>query len=100
MPVGDGQIELVENRRIDGRVRQEHVADLGSVPGWLLPEFRAGLDPETVAKTKTEDWDTRSIKARMAFWDQAKPRLDHLANRLDPKTFRIIIHPLADADRT
>ena len=86
------QVELVENRRVDGRVRQEHVADLGSVPGWLLPEFWAGLDPETVAKTKTEDWDTRSIKARMAFWDQAKPRLDHLANRLDPKTFRMVIH--------
>jgi hypothetical protein len=73
-------------------VRQEHVADLGSVAGWLLPEFWAGLDPDIAAKTKINDWDTRSIRARMAFWDQAKPRLDHLANRLDPKAFRMAVH--------
>jgi hypothetical protein len=86
------QVELVENRRIDGKVRQEHIADLGSVDGWLLHEFWAGLDLDAVAETKTEDWDTRSIKARMVFWDQAEPRLDRLANRLDPKIFRMAIH--------
>jgi hypothetical protein len=29
----------IENHRERGRVRQEHIADLGSVEGYLLPEF-------------------------------------------------------------
>jgi hypothetical protein len=86
------QVQLVENRRDGGQVRQEYVATLGSIDGWLVPDFWAGLDPDIVAKIKSEDWDTRSIKARMAFWDQAKPRLDRLANRLDPKAVRLAIH--------
>ena len=30
--------------------------------------------------------------ARVAFWENAKPRLDRLANRLDPKALRMAIH--------
>lgn len=86
------QVQLIENRRAGGRVQQEHVATLGSVDGWLLLEFWAGLDPNITAKVKADDWETRSIEARMAFWDQAKPRLDRLANRLDPRVIRMAVH--------
>lgn len=53
------QISLIDTRRIDGRVRQEHVASLGSVP------------PD------------QSVKDRAAFWAQVHPRMSRLDNRLD-----------------
>jgi hypothetical protein len=86
------QVSLIENHRRDGRVRQEHIADLGTIPGHLLPEFWAGIDPALAAKLKRDDWDLHSTKARLAFWEAAKPRLDRLANRLDPKAIRMIVH--------
>jgi hypothetical protein len=85
-------VSLAENRREAGRVRQEHVADLGAVDGYLLPEFWNGLDLALVAKIKADNWDLRSIEARMAFWNGAKPRLDWLSNRLDPTAVRMTIH--------
>jgi hypothetical protein len=56
------QVSLVENRRIGGQVRNEHVAGLGSVQ---LPLSR---------------------ESRVAFWKELYPRLDRLANRLDEDT--------------
>jgi hypothetical protein len=56
------QISLIDTRRIDGKVRQEHVASLGSVP------------PDA------------SVQDRVAFWTQVHPRLSRLDNRLDPAT--------------
>jgi hypothetical protein len=85
-------VSLAENRREAGRVRQEHVADLGTVDGYLLPEFWNGLDPTLVAQIKADNWDLRSVNARLAFWNEAKPRLDRLSNRLDPKAIRMAIH--------
>jgi hypothetical protein len=41
-------VSLIENRRVDGKVRQEHVASLGAIDGHLLPSFYAGIDPTTV----------------------------------------------------
>ena len=85
-------VSLAENRREAGRVRQEHVADLGTADGYLLPEFWDGLDPALVARIKADNWDLRSVEARMAFWNGAKPRLDRLSNRVDPKAIRMAIH--------
>ena len=34
-------------------------------------------------------WEERSIRVRMAFWEQAKPQLTRLANRLGPDLQRI-----------
>jgi hypothetical protein len=56
------QISLIVTRRIDGEVRQKHVASLGSVP------------PDA------------SVQDRVAFWTQVHPRLSRLDNRLDPAT--------------
>jgi len=53
------QISLVNTRRVDGKVRQEHIASLGSVPPEMTPADR------------------------LAFWTQVHPRLARLDNRLD-----------------
>jgi hypothetical protein len=54
------QISLIDTRRVDGKVRQEHVASLGSVP----PDM--------------------TVQDRQAFWTQVHPRLSRLDNRLGP----------------
>jgi hypothetical protein len=86
------QVSLIENRREAGLVRQEHVATLGAVDAWLLPEFWASIDPVNAASMKVDSWDAHSISARMAFWEKANPRLKQLVNRLDPKFVRMEIH--------
>jgi hypothetical protein len=52
------QVSLAENRRIDGRVRQEHVANFGSVP----------VPP--------------SLQDRLTFWQRLHERLSRLSNRV------------------
>src|SRR5262249_26266716 len=76
----------------DGSAVALEVADLGSLDGYLLPEFWEGFDPAHVAAIKADNWDSCSVCARMTFWENAKPRLDRLANRLDPKAVRMEIH--------
>jgi hypothetical protein len=51
-------LRLVETRRINGKVRQEHFASLGSIE---IPQ---------------------TIPDRIAFWQQLHERLARLANRL------------------
>jgi hypothetical protein len=53
------QVSLLESRRIDGRVRNEHVASLGSVE---VPQ---------------------TVEARIAFWQRLHERLTKLSNRVD-----------------
>jgi hypothetical protein len=53
------QASLVETRRINGKVRHEHIASLGSV----------GLPP--------------SVEDRIAFWQRLHQRLANLSKRLD-----------------
>jgi hypothetical protein len=53
------QASLVETRRVDGKVRHEHIAQLGSVP----------VPP--------------SIADRIAFWKRLHERLPKLSNRID-----------------
>jgi hypothetical protein len=53
------RVSLVETRRIEGKVRQVHMASLGSVP----------MPPE--------------VDDRLAFWQRLHGRLADLANRLD-----------------
>jgi len=87
-------VGLAENTRVDGKVRQEHVAHLGAIDGWLLPAFWADLDPAMVARVRRPDWELRSLRARLAFWQEAGPRLKRLENRLGPelKRLRMAIH--------
>ena len=84
------KVVLVENRRVDGKVKQETVAVLGAIDATWLPEFWEGLDP----KLKCQDWDLYSLRHRLAFWKKANKRLKQLANRLGPdlKRIRIAAH--------
>jgi hypothetical protein len=53
------QVSLVETSRIDGKVRHEHIASIGSVD--VLP----------------------SVEDRLAFWQRLHERLAKLSNRVD-----------------
>jgi hypothetical protein len=54
------QVSLIETRRIDGRVRHEHIASLGTVDA------------------------PPSVEERIAFWQRLHERLAKLSNRVDP----------------
>ena len=87
-------VALAENKRADGKVRQEHIAQIGSIDASWLPEFWEGIDPALAAKIKGESWEMNSLRARTAFWKDANHRLKQLANRLGPdmKRIRIAAH--------
>ena len=55
------QTSLIETRRVDGKVRHEHIASLGSI---ILPP---------------------SVADRITFWQRLHDRLVKLANRIDPE---------------
>lgn len=56
------QVSLVETRRVEGKVRHEHIGALGSI--------------ET----------PQSVEGRIAFWQRLHERLAKLGNRVDPTT--------------
>ena len=86
------KVILVENKRVDGKVKQETIAVLGSIDATWLPEFWEGID--NADKLRCDDWELQSLRARTAFWETANPRLKKLANRLGPdlKRLRIAAH--------
>ena len=86
------KVMLVENKRVDGKVKQETIAVLGSIDATWLHEFWEGID--NADKLRCDDWELQSLRARTAFWKTANPRLKKLANRLGPdlKRFRIAAH--------
>ena len=88
------KVILVENKRVNGKVKQETIAVLGSIEATLLPEFWEEISPERAGELKAEDWELRSLQRRTAFWEGANRRLKKLANRLGPdlKRIRIAAH--------
>jgi hypothetical protein len=65
-------VSLIANRRIGGKVKQEHIAALGSIDaGHLLPGSEM------------------SVRNRAAFWDGVNERLSNLANRIGPDAAKI-----------
>ena len=87
-------VALAENKRAEGKVRQEHISQLGSIEAAWLPEFWEGIDPALAANIKGEDWERGSLQARTAFWEEANQRLKRLTNRLGPdlKRIRMAVH--------
>jgi hypothetical protein len=67
--VGDGPtvvpyrllVSMIENVRVDGKVRQQHIADLGAIDRHALP----------------------SLASRLAFWHELDARLVRLSNRIE-----------------
>ena len=88
------KVILVENKRVNGKVKQETIAVLGSIEATWLPEFWEGIGKEKAAKLKVEDWELRALRARTAFCQKANRRLKRLANRLGPniKPIRMATH--------
>lgn len=76
-------VSLIENRRVDGKVRQEHVADLGAVDGHLLASFYDGIDPAVAATVQGSGWTRASVLARFFFWQSVDQTLARLDNRID-----------------
>ncbi len=83
------KVVLVENKRVNGKVKQETIAVLGSIEATWLPEFWEGIDKEKAAKLKTDRWELYSLREHFAFWKIANSRLKKLANRLGPDAKRI-----------
>ena len=73
-------VSLVANKRIDGKVRQEHVADLGAIDGHCLPGFYSGVDASIAKAIRNEDW---SIAMRLNFWGRLDQRLAQLSNQIE-----------------
>lgn len=57
------EVSIVEKHRVEGKVRQQHVAVLGSIDEWLLPEFWARIS----IIDKADDWDIRSVRDPRAY---------------------------------
>jgi hypothetical protein len=69
-------VALIVNRRVDGKVRQEHIADLGSIDEYMLPGFYPDGAPSD------EQWHRGSVQARRQFWLGAFEKLERLGNRV------------------
>ncbi|MCA1444706.1 hypothetical protein I6F07_31975 [Ensifer sp. IC4062] len=82
-------VSLAENRRETGRVKQEYVAHLGAIDAWMLRDFWES--DALLKRCGGDDWQRRSIRARVLFWQGANERLKQLENRLGPDTKRIRI---------
>ena len=102
-------VAVVENRRIDGKVRQSCLVQLGSFEGAWLPDFYADVDPDLADQIKADvamkveyatitpevakgmqievaTWQRRSAQKRYQYWEDLDRRLSRLGNRIDPKT--------------
>ena len=76
-------VSLVENKRVDGKVQQEHIADLGAIDGYWLSAFYADIDPTIAATLQHEGWRRASVWQRHAFWQGVDDALHRLGDRLD-----------------
>jgi predicted transcriptional regulator len=77
-------VSLGEAHRVEGKVRQDHVADLGAIDGTMLPAFYAKLDAEAAQTVHAAPaWRHASIVTRLGFWTELNARLARLANRID-----------------
>ena len=73
-------VSLVATKRVERKVRQEHVADLGAIDRHFLPDFYSGVDASIAKAIRNNDW---SIAMRLDFWNCLDRRLAQLSNRID-----------------
>ena len=82
------QVSIVETRRCDGSVKQEHVARLGAIDGHMLPAF--------FSVPQDANWQRASARVRFAFWKGVYERLAHLSNRLDAGTAERLVQQIRE----
>ena len=90
------KVTLLANTRIDGKVRQELVATLGSIDAMLLDYFFQDIPPDVAAGLRCKDWRRHSLSVRTAFWQDVLDRMSKIGdNRLsadERKAIRRAIH--------
>jgi hypothetical protein len=92
------KVMLVENVRVNGRVKQETVATLGSIDATWLDGFWAAVGEDELTRLRIPDWRLRSLRVRTAFWKDVLERMEKIGdNRLsqdDRKAIRRAIHKM------
>lgn len=73
-------VSLVVNTRVEGKVRQGHIADFGAIDGHLLPDFYSAVDASIAEEIRNY---VLSIAVRLQFWHDLDSRLLRLSNRID-----------------
>jgi hypothetical protein len=71
---------LVENTRVNGKVKQELVATLGSIDATLLDSFWADVGEDELVRLRVPDWRHRSLRARTDFWQGVLERMGKVGN--------------------
>jgi hypothetical protein len=86
------KVDIVANSRVNGKVKQEIIATLGTIDATWLESFWVGTPPEL----RIEKWELRSLQNRTAFWDGVLHRMSQIGdNRLskdERKATRQSIH--------
>jgi hypothetical protein len=89
-------VALVENRRVNGKVKQEIVASLGSINATWLDSFWGAVGNDELGRLRVSHWHHLSLRARSDFWRGVLDRMGKIGdNRLsaeDRKVLRRDIH--------
>ena len=87
------KVMLVENTRVEGKVKQEIIAVLGSMNATWLESF---WEPMPDPALRHEQWEYFSLSKRAAFWDGVLARMseigDNRLNKDDRVAVRRAIH--------
>ena len=90
------KVVLVENIRVNGKVRQQTICTLGNIDATWLDCFWEGFAPEQLPALRCQDWRYYSLLQRRAFWRGVIERMAKIGdNRLSPddrKAARRAIH--------
>ena len=79
---------LVENTRVDGKVKQEIIAMLGTIDATWLESFWERL-PD--ASWRHKRWEYFSLTARVAFWDGVLERMGGIGDNRLSKDDRVAV---------
>lgn len=82
------KVILLENTRLNGKVKQELVATLGSIDAtWLESFWQPNPDPTL----RREDWELYSLRRRTEFWQGVLERMGKIGDNRLNKDERVAI---------
>src|SRR6266568_2202245 len=85
------KVTLVESVRVNGRVRQQTVASLGSINATWLDSFWAAVGDDELARLRHPRWRLVSLQTRAAFWQDVLDRMSEIGdNRLSAEERKVI----------
>jgi hypothetical protein len=74
------KLTLVENTRIDGKVRQAIIVRLGSIDATWLDSFWSAVGVDELARIRRPNWRLHSLQQRIAFWEGVLARMGRVGN--------------------